>query len=276
MSCSSGLILATRHFSESSRQLRLFWLSIVSGWCLLGKSVFAQPSFQHAYYIVHNDTLPYRLYVPDTLPTKPLPLLIFLHGAGSRGMDNERHLTHFRQAAAHIARYYPCVMLAPQCPKDKRWVEVDWQLRSHQMPAAPSRPLAMSMQLLDSLLSVLPIDTNRLYITGLSMGGYGTWDWIQRQPWRFAAAVPICGGADTHTAPQLKHLPIWIFHGALDAVVPVSRSRDMYHALIEAGNRQVRYTEYPDVYHDSWKRAYASPELWQWLFSQAKNATAKH
>lgn len=250
---------------------------LLSLWlCLVAETGLSQPSFRHAYYIAGNDTLPYRLYVPDTLPATPLPLLVFLHGAGSRGKDNERHLTHFRQAAGYIARHYPCVILAPQCPAGKRWVEVDWGLPAHTMPPHPSRPLALSMQLLDSLVHALPIDTTRLYITGLSMGGYGTWDWVQRQPWRFAAAVPICGGADTTTAPRLQHLPVWIFHGALDRVVPVVRARSMYHALQEAGNRQARYTEYPGVYHDSWQQAYATPGLWQWLFAQTKSATAKH
>ncbi len=252
------------------------FLPAVLCFCLLTGNSRAQIPFRHASYIMGNDTLPYSIYVPGTLPDAPLPLLIFLHGAGSRGKDNERHLTHFRQAAEYIQKHYPCVILAPQCPKDKRWVEVDWSLPSHQMPGEPSHPLAMSMHLLDSLVRALPIDTARLYITGLSMGGYGTWDWIQRQPGRFAAAVPVCGGGDTTRAASLRHRPIWIFHGALDRVVPVSRSRDMYRALQKAGNGQVRYSEYPDVYHDSWKRAYATPELWQWLFSQTKNAAAKH
>src|SRR5207244_7702516 len=113
------------------------------------------------------------------------------------------------------------------------------------------------------------IDPKRLYITGLSMGGYGTWDLISRHPELFAAAAPICGGGDEDQAEKIAKLPIWIFHGAKDQAVPVERSRNMVTALKKAGG-EPKYTEYPDVGHDSWVRAYKDPELFAWLFAQKK------
>ena len=120
---------------------------------------------------------------------------------------------------------------------------------------------------LDQLIAKKPIDTRRIYLTGLSMGGYGTWDLIARQPERFAAAIPICGGGDPATAERIKHIPLWVFHGDADSAVKVSRSRDMVAALKQAGG-EPKYTEYEGVGHDSWTRTYKSPEIYEWLFSQ--------
>lgn len=252
----------------------IFWCLYMSLSCL-NFAQAQQLEWQAYWWKQGSDSLPYRMYLPQHVgQDEQLPLLLFLHGAGSRGQDNWLHLTHFHSPAAYIATHYPCIILAPQCPKEHRWVEVDWASSRHHAPQQMSMPLRLVVGLLDSLVQILPIDTNRLYVTGLSMGGYGTWDLIQRYPERFAAAVPICGGADLHQAPSLQHLPIWIFHGALDQIVPVSRAREMYTHLQKVGNQQVRYTEYPNVGHDSWQPAYATPELWRWLFSHTKSAAA--
>lgn len=219
-----------------------------------------------------HQELPYRLLYPKNYQAdKQYPLLLFLHGAGERGNENEVPLTHISPLLLDKTNRenYPCFALVPQCPEEARWVEVHWGLKAHQMPEKPSKPLQMTVELLDSLQQVLPIDTDRLYVTGLSMGGFGTWDLISRYPGKFAAAVPVCGGGDEAQAAKIKHLPIWAFHGALDQVVLPSRSRNMVEALQALGAKP-RYTEYPKVYHGSWKPAYQEKELLAWLFAQKR------
>ena len=138
---------------------------------------------------------------------------------------------------------------------------------SNSMGATPTRPMQLFIQLLDKVLKEYPIDPARIYVTGVSMGGFGTWDLLARFPTRFAAAVPICGGGDESTAAKIKHVPIWAFHGALDHTVPPEKSRSMIQALQRAGGLP-GYTEYPDIEHNSWVWAYRDPHLMVWLFKQ--------
>ena len=132
-------------------------------------------------------------------------------------------------------------------------------------------PMKLARLLLQDVIANLPVDINRIYVTGISMGGYATWDIIQRKPNLFAAAIPICGGADATRAPSLKNLPIWAFHGDKDTAVPVSRSRDMVKALRDCGS-QVQYREYPGAGHDVWTRTYADSSVLAWLFAQRRAA----
>ncbi|HYE20420.1 MAG TPA: prolyl oligopeptidase family serine peptidase [Tepidisphaeraceae bacterium] len=152
---------------------------------------------------------------------------------------------------------------------DYRWTQVDWGARTHTMPKEPSTPMRLALAALDQVRKEFSTDEKRVYITGLSMGGYGTWDAIARRPDFFAAAVPICGGADEKTAEAIKGVPIWVFHGGADKVVPTERSRNMVEALKKAGG-EVKYTEYPGVGHDSWSKTYADPEVWRWMFGQVR------
>ncbi len=217
-------------------------------------------------------SLPYRLLQPDITPT-PLPLVLLLHGAGERGDDNVSQLGNGAGewlGGEDARRRYPCIFVLPQCPTTARWVEVDWSAPSHRIPAEPSRPLAAVQSLLSELAANLPVDATRVYVVGLSMGGYGTWDLISRTPQRFAAAVPICGGGDPLQAPGMASLPLWAFHGARDAVVSVERSRQMIRALRDLGATP-RYTELPDVEHDAWNVAFAHPDLRPWLFGQRRS-----
>jgi predicted peptidase len=217
--------------------------------------------------------LHYRLLKPDRYDaTRKYPLVVFLHGAGERGDDNTVQMIHgVPQFASESNRAkYPCFLIAPQCPRDRRWVEVDWSSRSHDMPKSISEPLGLTMELIDTLPKEFSIDTNRQYITGLSMGGYGTWDAMARRPGLFAAAAPICGGGDIKTAPAIAKIPIWAFHGAKDRAVVVERSRDMIDAIKKAGGSP-RYTEYSEVGHDSWVPAYRDAELFAWMFAQKKD-----
>jgi len=225
--------------------------------------------------------LPYRQLAPageETVysPVR-LPLVVFLHGAGERGDDNCAQLVNGAAellAAADRRRDFPCLYIVPQCPSEQRWVEVDWAAKSHRFPAEPSSPLAALLALLDELSSSRQVDPDRIYLIGLSMGGFGVWDLLCRRPHDFAAAVSICGGADEAQAERIAQVPIWVFHGALDPVVSVERSRQMVAALRHTGHRP-RYTEYPTVGHDAWWPAWAEKDLLPWLFSQTSDRTGK-
>jgi predicted peptidase len=197
------------------------------------------------------------------------PLLIFLHGAGERGNDNKAQLVHGRQFMEALARDHGCFVIAPQCPSGKKWVEVNWSAPGHDLPDKPSEPMGALLQVLHLVQQQFRIDSDRLYVMGLSMGGYGTWGMIQRNPEMFAAAVPICGGADNDKADCIKDIPIWCFHGGKDGVVPTVRSREIIEAIRDAGGKP-KYTEFPGVGHNSWSPAFAEPELPGWLMAQKR------
>lgn len=232
---------------------------------------------KHFFCNIPGDTLYYRLMRPmDNDTVKKYPIVLFLHGAGERGKDNNSQLVNgaLNFASTLNRKIFPCYMIVPQCAAGYRWVETDWNLPSHIQPEKPSVYLERTMRLLDSLTKKLNVDTNRIYITGLSMGGFGTWDAISRCPWKFAGAVPVCGGGDTTKASLIKDIPIWAFHGDSDKVVMTSRSRDMI-AVIKKSGGNPNYTEYPNIGHNAWSKAYAGMEMYQWLFSQSKENRKK-
>lgn len=220
--------------------------------------------------------LPYRIYLPRGLaPTKKVPLVLFLHGAGGRGNDNLHQLTDQEAPLVFVqprnqARW-PLVMVAPQCPLDQQWVAMPWGTPSGkgQRPAQPTWPMAAAMALVDALAKQYPaIDTTKLYVTGMSMGGYGTYDAAARHPGKWRAAVPICGGYDETQVAPLVNLPLWAFHAVDDPTVPVSRTREIVAALRARGGHP-RYTEYPASAHHghfSWIPAYGEPQLLPWMF----------
>jgi predicted peptidase len=216
--------------------------------------------------------LPYRLLRPaDYRPQQKYPLVLFLHGAGERGDDNTLQLIHGGRNFADEAmrRRHPAFVMAPQCPAEKRWVEVPWDAKSHAMPAEPSETMQLAFDAVDALVKEFSIDEDRIYGVGLSMGGYGVWDILQRRPKLLAAAVPICAGGDPAYAAGFKNTPVWAFHGDKDAVVDVHRSRAMIAALRAAGGNPL-YTEYEGVDHDSWTRTFDNRLAWDWLFAQRK------
>ena len=219
-----------------------------------------------------DEKLLYRLMTPEKIePSVKYPLVIFLHGAGERGSDNSAQLVHgVKEFAKPDSRSsYPCFLIAPQCPIGKKWAEVDWSASSHQRPEKPSDPADLLLKLLGKLPTQLPIDTNRIYITGLSMGGYGTWDLVARKPKLFAAAAPVCGGGDEKDAQLISKIPIWAFHGGKDTVVKPQRTTNMIEAIKKAGGNP-KVTIYPSVGHNSWDNAYSDPELLKWLFNQKR------
>ena len=184
----------------------------------------------------------------DAEPDRAWPLLLFLHGAGERGDSLEAVTTHGPVKERRAGRDLPFVVVSPQVPAGERWT--------------PGRVAAA----LDGALAAYRIDESRVYLTGLSMGGFGTWEAIQKMPGRFAAAVPICGGGLPLGVEAAAGVPVWAFHGAMDPVVPIEMSVCMVRALRAAGG-DVRFTVYPDAGHDSWTETYADPELYTWLLS---------
>jgi len=215
----------------------------------------------------------YRLLSPAKIePGVKYPVVLFLHGAGERGSDNAVQLIHVVKelASDEMRERYPAFVVVPQCPKDSRWVEVPWDADRHDMPERPSGPLGSVIDLMEDLTTSLPIDPNRVYYSGLSMGGYGTWDLLHRQPEKCAGALVICGGGDVAGAERMKEVPVWVFHGAADTVVKPERSRDMVQAIQAAGGHPI-YTEFPGVGHDSWNPAAKNRFVWDWLFAQANS-----
>lgn len=215
----------------------------------------------------------YRQLAPAGIKAgRKYPLVLLLHGAGGRGSDNVRQVTDAGVCPGllnkvNFAKRYECYMIAPQVPRGKRWVEVSWSAKAHDMPKAPGDQMRMTLEVVDAAVKKYPIDPNRVYVTGLSMGGYGTWDVIQRRPKFFAAAVPVCGGGDSAQAAKLTKIPLWVWHGDKDRAVPTQRSRDMVAAIRKAGGKCI-YTEVPGCGHNVWIHAYGSTQTWDWMFAQ--------
>ena len=216
-------------------------------------------------------SLPYRLLKPARIePGKLYPLVLFLHGAGERGLDNQKQLAYLPTwlASDENRRSYPCFVIAPQCPDEMKWSNVDWTNPASEPLGEISQPMRLGRRHSgcgDREKSDRP---GRVYLTGLSMGGYGSWELAERMPERFAALVPICGGGDEAQANRLVGLPIWAWHGEADEAVPVERSRRMIAAIKQAGGTP-RYTELKGVGHDSWTAAYTGPDgVLPWMFEQ--------
>ena len=196
----------------------------------------------------------YLSYVPDGYGkdrSQTWPLLLFLHGVGERGSDLELVKINGPPKLIEAGKKFPFVVISPQCPQDTWWV-----------------PPALEA-FIDSIQRRYRIDSARIYVTGLSMGGFGTWELAERHPERYAAVIPICGGGDTSRADHLRNLPVWAFHGAQDDVVPLSRSKEMIDAIKAAGGNP-RFTVYPQAGHDSWTETYANDEIYSWLLQQRR------
>lgn len=220
----------------------------------------------------------YRWHEPAKIePGKKYPLVILMHGAGERGTDNVAQLVW---GATEVLRYAissgdDCFFVAGQVPNGQRWVEVDWgDPVPHKMPEVPSETMGLQIEFLEKLFTEIPVDSDRVYATGVSMGGYGVWDLLSRKPEWFAAAMPVCGGADITQAWKLRDIAIWNHHGDCDNVVPFVRSRLMVDALWRVGGN-IKYTEYPGVGHGSWGPAYSNSANIKWLFSQKRKTVER-
>jgi predicted peptidase len=229
-------------------------------------------AFEKLLYVNKGDSLPYRMLKPvDAKSQEPIPLVIFLHGAGERGNDNEVQIKHIAELFLNEKNRtkFPCYVIAPQCPKGQMWAKYEGEMESMRLRKNPTTPMKLVIELIELVCNENAIDQSRIYVTGLSMGGFGTWDLISRFPDKFAAAVPICGGGDASRAEQIRDIPLWAFHGSKDKIVLPQHSRKMIEALHNAGALP-GFTEYPDVEHNSWVNAYREPMLLEWLFKQKK------
>lgn len=196
----------------------------------------------------------YLLYLPKAYaaaPARRWPLLLFLHGSGERGDDLAKVKVHGPPKDLDLRDDFPFVVVSPQCPAEERW-------RADSLAA-----------LLDDVTRRLRVDPDRVYVTGLSMGGRGTWELALSYPERFAAIAPVCGGALPDRACRLKDVPVRAFHGAGDTVVPLAESERVVEAVRTCGGR-AELVVYPEAGHDSWTAAYADPSLWDWLLSHRR------
>lgn len=234
--------------------------------------------FEKKEMISGNDTLRYRILYPQNFQAgKSYPLVVFLHGSGERGNDNELQLKHGGKlfVRTDIRNKYPAIIIFPQCPKDSAWSRFkrgpkinEW---IYDASLTATTPALLVKKLMDSLINSGVARSKKVYIGGLSLGGMGTYDMLARYPGYFAAAFPICGATDvTAFLAKAAPVPLWIFHGADDVVVPPTFNRELYKGLMEKGATRVKYTEYPGVNHNSWDNAFAEPGLLPWLMSNKK------
>lgn len=222
-------------------------------------------------------TMPYRLYIPKNYDCGELyPVVVFLHGAGGRGSDNEgQFLSGMPQVLFNdvTSPIYDSIVILPQCPADKQWVYTNWENGNYSTETVPeSREIEAVLEILDHITDIYNVDLDRVYITGLSMGGFGTWDLLMRHGARFAAGLPVCGGGDPTYAKLLTRIPIKTFHGSDDAAVPVTGTRVMYASIVKEGGEDISYTEFDGGAHDIWDKVYSEPEVIRWLFAQSREA----
>jgi predicted peptidase len=195
----------------------------------------------------------YWLFLPSQLAERDRwPLMLFLHGAGERGEDLEKVKMWGPPKLVGETKDFPFILVSPQCPAEKSW-----------------DPDALAA-LVDQVAQQHPVDRSRMYVTGLSMGGYGSWRILAQYPQLFAAGIPICGGGDPKQADNLKDIPIWAFHGDQDRAVPVERSQEMLTAIQAAGGTKAKLTIYPGVGHNSWSQTYDNPDIYQWLLEHRR------
>ncbi len=235
--------------------------------------------FEKKWLVQGADTLPYRVLLPkDYDSTKKYPVVFFLHGAGERGRDNQKQLVHGSKLFLkdETRDNYKAIVIFPQCPATDYWSNVlrlhdDKGKRNFEFLADgnPTGAMTLLQELVKYVLQQYPVNNKQIYAAGLSMGGMGTFELVRRMPGTFAAAIPICGGANTATAKQLKKTKWWVFHGGKDDVVPPHHSENMVAALKKAG-ATVKFTLFPNANHNSWDPAFAEPALLSWLFSQHK------
>lgn len=236
--------------------------------------------YQKRFFTIAGEKMNYRIMFPAEYDeSRSYPLIMFLHGSGERGDDNKAQLIHGSSffAREDIRNDYPAFVVFPQCAKEDYWSNSlnDFDLETRERHfyfrkgGAPTTAMEMASALLAYLLDSFPIDTDRVYLGGLSMGGMGTFEMVRRHPGIFAAAFPICGGANTETAASMTDVSWWIFHGEKDMVVPVEFSKKMAESLQKAG-AEVKLTLYPEANHNSWDPAFTEKDLMKWLFSQSR------
>ena len=257
-----------------SRYSYVIALSFLTLLLVANKKALSQPPLfsYETYKNASGDSLSYRFLFPDNDPSRKYPLVIFLHGSGERGSDNNAQLKWgvMNFASDENMKKYPAFVIAPQCPTGQQWASIARGKNGEiSLQSSPTKSMQLLMELINQVKTKFSVDTNRIYITGLSMGGYGTFDALERYPNLFAAAVPVCGGGDVSKAGSIAHIPMWLFHGANDPAVNTNLSYDMVSALVKLGAHP-GLTVYPNVGHFSWIAAYNDAMMMEWLFSQRK------
>lgn len=247
--------------ASTPKEEELFlYQKLLKGYSL--KNDFVIPEFKHATYYDSNtgSSMPYRLFLPDNYNAKnKYPVLLFLHGAGELGTDNTSHMPNFLQSfevAGDILRQAIII-----CPQSNYW----WYL---DVGGYEDGELAIAKRLVDSIVEKYNGDTNRIYVTGLSMGGFGTWQMIERYENYFAAAVPVCGWGNTSAGATFAKVPIWIYHGTDDPTVNFYSSAELYNEIIRNGGKMVQFTKLEGVGHDAWNHSYSDRKMFCWMFSQ--------
>jgi predicted peptidase len=228
--------------------------------------------YQKRYFTFKENTLPYRILFPENYDrTKTYPLVVFLHGAGERGNDNEKQLVHGSWLFTNEAnrQKYPAIVIFPQCPAGGYWAPISERKDGFSYPekAPATEAMQMVIRLIKELEKMEAVDKNRIYVTGLSMGGMGTFDLITRYPRKFAAALPICGGVNVNRLKKISHMPIRIYHGDADLTVSPEHSRSAYVELKANGAQNVELFMFPNVGHGSWTNAFAQEDFLSWMFS---------
>lgn len=256
-------------------------IMLFGGFALFQQTIFSQTSlFQTAMYTIESDSLPYRILYPDNFnPEQRYPLILFLHGMGERGNDNQLQLMHGGKlfSASETRSQYPAIVVFPQCSVESFWADANFQKDDSKRETLvfdpfnePTIAMKLLLDLVDQLVVKQFVDPSAIYVGGLSMGGMGTFELLHRRPNVFAAAFPICGGGNTSSvdnyAPKVK---IWAFHGAKDDVVPPALTIQMVDAINKAGG-DAKLTIYPEANHGVWDNVFAEPELLKWLFSVRK------
>jgi len=235
----------------------IFSLALVAPIGATPKPELGQTPQSFEFKITRTVSGKYLLYLPETYgndATQHWPLLLFLHGSGERGDNLDLLKKHGPPKLIAAGKQFPFIVVSPQCPRNEKW--------SPEVLTA----------LLDEVQEKYAVDKDRVYVTGLSMGGFGTWMLATEHPDRFAALVPICGGGNPRQADRLKNIPIRVFHGAKDQVVKMEMSQEMVDALNAAGGK-VQFTIYPEANHDSWTQTYDDPKLYEWLLQQRRGGS---
>ena len=240
----------------------------------VSQTIVLSQEFSKELFVSDKDSLPYRLLLPKNFDNaKKYPLIIFLHGVGERGNDNELQLVHGKDLFINMNRNnnFPSIVAFPQCSKNSYWANVSRINNSFSFSDNPTenKSLKLVEGMINELQSNFKINSNQIYIGGLSMGGMGTFELVYRNPDMFAAAFAICGGANPKIGEKISKTNWRIYHGDKDFVVPVKLSIDMYNS-IKSFNKNVYLKIYPDVNHNSWDNVFREPDLFPWLFSNSK------
>lgn len=263
-------------FKEGKRSIGILLLVILVPFFLSAQDL---SQYKKEVFVSKAGNLPYRVLYPENFdPAKKYPLMIFLHGRGESGDNNESQLNNGGKLFLKddIRKAFPVITIFPQCPVDSYWANVETdtvntkRFFTFRKGGSPTVAMQMLLNFTDVMVGKPYVDKSKVYVGGLSMGGMGTFELLRRMPKTFSAAFSICGGDNVKNVKKYKHVPLWIFHGGLDDVVTPQFSFWIYNELKRFG-ADPKFSVYPKANHNSWDSAFAEPELLPWVFSHSKN-----